>query len=357
MEERDESTTTERPAQEREDAAPAPVGARRRTHRTKPEGLAPKLLRVTALFVVLGVVFAGVSYQRARGQLSESLLGAGAQMMMMSDAERQDAPRRMVLNGQHIEFSTGIAPYTVGELLDRFESQCEEIDAGLMERLSDALARHPDPEREAHAAGTPPVLRDENGGNGYVACLDMGRQTLQFEELLERYRAFERTRDLHAIGDLRYLYAQPIGDGSRSHFVAVWTDGSMRLGDIFPDDGSDVHGDDPADVPRPPGSRRVLSAYEVGDPQRATFYQTSELDQGHLSDFYRRELAASGWQLLASDDPRAQLPDGVDPALVAMRGGRIVWLAFTTDPDGRVNAAVIETGLGEGQDDLSPARG
>lgn len=345
----DDRTETERTLAaeaelERVEREPQPVGAARRKILAKPEGRGPKILRVTMLALVIGLVFAGFSYQRARGQIGESLLGAGAQMMLMSDAERQDAPRQMVLNGQRIQFSTGVAPYSVDALLDRFEASCERIDAGLMEHVSEALAMAPDEGNERLASSGSPVIRDQNGGNGYVACLDLGREDVDMRALLARFQRFERTRDLHTIGDLRYVYAQPIGDGERSHFVALWTEGSLRLGEIFPDDGGDARGEDPADVPRPPGARRVLTAYEAGDPQRATFYQTDELDEGGLASFYRRELVASGWTLLEASDARAQLPADVRPALVAQRAGRMVWLAFTTETSGRVGAAVIETG-------------
>lgn len=323
-------------------ATAAPVGAGRRKITEKPEGLAPKIARVSALALVLAGGGVALTYDHARGQLGETLLGAGAQMMMIADADRQDAPRRMVVNGQSIHFSTGIAPVPVGQLLDRFEAVCERIDAGLMERMHEALAMHPDPDHEARAAAASPVLRDENGGAGYVACLDLGSTAVEPSELLERFRRFERTRDLHSIGDLRYVYASPMEDGERSHFVALWTEGSFRFDEVFPD-GTDARGEDPADVPRPPGARRTLSAYEEGDPQRATFYMTEALDEGGLTAFYRRELSGSGWTLLAPPDS-STWSGAVRPALVAQRGDRLLWLAFTTDFQGRVNAALIETG-------------
>lgn len=340
----DENANPEIPRDESTAPAPQPVGASRRKIQEKPEGLAPKILRVTALGVVLLAIAGAFSYQRARGQIGESLLGAGAQMMLMADAERQDAPRRMLINGQRIHFSTGVAPYSVGALLDRFQASCESIDAGLMERMQEALAMAPDPDRERIAASRSPVIRDENGGNGYVACLDLGRENVELTELLERFRRFERTRDLHDVGDLRYVYAQPMGDGSRSHFVALWTEGSLRLGEIFPEDRVDARGEDPDDVPRPPGAIRTLSAFEEGDPQRATFYQTEELDEASLASFYRRVLPQNGWTLLEDEEARSRVPADVRPALVAERGDRLVWLAFSTQPDGTVDTAVIETG-------------
>ncbi|WP_157069635.1 hypothetical protein [Sandaracinus amylolyticus] len=330
----EEPTTTE-------GATPLPVGASRRKNTEKPETLAPKIARLTVFTLVLALVVGAFTYERARGQLGEALLGAGAQMMMIADADRQDAPRRLFVNGQSIHFSTGVAPVGVDALLDRFETVCERIDAGLMERMHEALARHPDPEREAYAASASPVLRDENGGAGYVACLDLGSGNVEPRELLARFERFEQTRDLHAIGDLRYVYAAPM-EGGRSHFVALWTEGTFRFDEVFPD-GTDARGTDPEDIPRPPGARRTLSAYEEGDPQRATFYATDELDEGGLVSFYRRELASDGWTLLAPPETLVSSAS-VRPALVAQRGDRMIWLAFTTDFQGRVNTAVIETG-------------
>ena len=145
------------------------------------------------------------------------------------------------------------------------------------------------------------------------------------------------------------MYAQPLDgdpDGDRAHFVAIWTEGPLRFDQIFRETG-DALGVDPVDIPRLPGARRLLSAFESGDAQRATIYQTDELDEGAAERFYRRELSASGWTVLGEHDPRPHL-DGPRPALVVQQGARVVYLSFSTDSQGRVSTAVIETGaIGE----------
>lgn len=324
---------------------PSPVGAGRRTLKVRPEGVLPKVVRLATFLACVTCVFGVVGYRRVRGQLGESLLGAGAQMAMVDDVERQDAPRRLLLNGQEVHFSTGVSSLGVDALLDRFEARCEQLDAGLMEELQDSLARRPDPAREASAAQADgPVLRDENGGQGYVACVELGRERVPLASLLERVQRFEQSHDLHDLGDLRYLYAEPMADGERTHFVTVWTEGSLRFDAVFPEEG-DAQGSDLRHVPRPPGSRRTLSAFETGDAQRAIFYETDELDEGALGRFYRRELPGLGWTLLESPD--AARPRGagdVTPALVAQRGTQLLWMTFSTDLRGRVRAAFVETG-------------
>ncbi len=323
---------------------PKPVGSSRKKVTKKPEGRFPKVLRLMTFLIVIGAIGALTSYQRARGQLREIMLSAGAQMMLLTDAERQDDPRQMILNGQRIHFSTGVAPYPVSELLNRFESMCERIDAELMERMAETLAEQPDLAQERR---TPlrPLVRDEQDDSGYVACLDLGRDRVELGTLIERFRQFEQNRDLHTIGDLRYVYATPMADRSHTHFVAIWTEGPLRFGEMFPETG-DVLGEDPTGIPRPPGARRVLSAYETGDSQRATFYETSELDESGLDLFYRRELPTHGWRLL--EGPRTT-PSDVRPALVAEREGRMLWFAFVTHMDGSTATAIIETGQTAGE--------
>lgn len=323
-------------------SAPPLVGSSRAKITTKPEGLLPKVLRVTALFIVLGGVGLVLTYQHARGQISERLLSIGAQMMMLGEAERQDAPRELLINGQRIYLSSGMASLGVSALLDHFERRCEAVDGELMERVSEALARHPDHPSVRRVESMSPVLRENDETRGYVACLHWGIGEVGFEELLERFRRFSQSRDLHDLGDLRYLYAEKAGEGS--HFVAIWTEGSIRFDELFPETG-DAAGRDPEGVPRPPGARRVLTAREIGDPQVATIYRGSELDQGALERFYRRELPARGWTILGDEEAAAALARAdLPPGLVAMQGDRLVFIVLGTDTEGLGDAAIIETG-------------
>lgn len=328
---------------------PPPVGTERKKMALRPEGRLPKVLRVGAFTIVVGSLIAFGQYQRVRGQVSESLLGAGAQMMMLEDADRQDEPRALHVNGQVIRFSSGMVSQPMEAVLDRFELQCNRLDGGLMETLGDAFAERSDHRAAERVSELEPILREQSETSGFVACIDMGSSNADLQRMLERFRRFERSRDLADLGELRYVYAEPAGE--RTHFVALWTEGSLRFDQLFPETG-DAPGEDPADIPRPPGARRVLTAFEEGDPQRATFYLASDLDESGLESFYRRELPASGWTVLdASDDPRAQARararDG-RPALVAQHGDRTVFFALSTDDEGRGQAAVLESGEADG---------
>jgi len=330
-------------AQMDNETRPEPVGSTRRTIRQKPEGRLPKVLRLAAFSVVVlgGVLFA--LYRRAEGQLAESLLGAGSQMMMLADAERQDTPREVLVNGQRVHFSSGVAPFGSREVLDRFEARCEEVDGGVMSDIQRVMTEHGEDPRAAgrvERLGTVhPILRRDVGRNGFVACFDFGAESVGLRGVMERYHRYEQTHDLHDFGDVRYVFVEPAGE-NRTHFVAVWTEGSLRLDQLFPEEG-DAHGSDFADVPRPPGARRTLTAHEVGDDQFANVYSGSQMDEGELADFYRRELPGIGWRILDSDDPRARRLEDDRHVLIAIRGEETLFLSLTTSFDGRGNAVIV----------------
>ncbi|UJR87101.1 hypothetical protein [Sandaracinus amylolyticus] len=326
---------------------PPPVGASRKKIAERPEGLLPKIARVTATMLIVAAVLAFGAYQRVQGQLGEHLLGAGAEMMMLADATRQDTPRQLMVNGQRIFFSSGMAPMPPREVLARFEQRCEQVDAHLMAQFSEVVAEHPDAPEARRLETFRPLLREERDGVGFVACLDLGHERADVDVFVQRFRRFRQTRDLHDLGDLRYVYVEPASN-DRTHFVAIWSEGSLRFDQLMPETG-DAPGVDPTDIPRPPGARRVVSAREEGIDEVATIYQGSELEEGQLESFYRRELPAYGWRVLdPGDDPRIRPSHDVRPALVAQRGDQMVWFALSTDAQGRGTAAVVTSGEADG---------
>ena len=62
------------------------------------------------------------------------------------------------------------------------------------------------------------------------------------------------------------------------------------------------------DVPRPPGSRRLMSAAEQGEPEAAVMYGGSSMTSWELEGYYTRELPAHG-----QVEPRRPLARRHDP--------------------------------------------
>ncbi len=304
-----------------------------------PFSRARRILRrvVQALLVVLfvGVVAGGWVYHRARAQVTESLLGLGPQMMAYAGARSQDAPRDLVLNGEVIRFSSGTADRAAGEVLDFFEARCAESDGGLYEQV---LAVH---EAQPEVVPAPPdrgmALREDHGTRGYVACIDFG-SSIGFGELTARIDRYRQSGDVSDIGEMRYVFVEQaeVDGAPRTHFVAMWTTGSLSLARMFPEQG-DAPGRDIEGVGRPPSARRVLTGFERGVPYAMSVYQSRE-DEADLERFYRRTLEREGFSFLDG----ARQPDA-PRTLVAEQGERMVTIVFTTDvATGGSSAAVIE---------------
>jgi hypothetical protein len=123
-------------------------------------------------------------------------------------------------------------------------------------------------------------------------------------------------------------------------FITFWTDGQANLFDAFPARG-DAPGRDPAQLPRPPRSRRLLSAWEKDRGSSLSLYRSETMDAGALDGFYRRELMKNGWQVLDDRRPESMAAGGKS-AFLAERRGRTVFFTIVSDANGKGHASVSE---------------
>ncbi len=294
-----------------------------------------RAMQALLIAAFVAIVAGGWVYHRARAQVSEGLWDLGSQMMRFADAREQDTPRDLLLNGQVLRFSSGTALRSADEVLDFFEGRCHEADGGIEEQIQALRSGRPDVfDREAPDS---PVLREDDGHHGYVACVDFG-QSLSVTELGGRIARFNQTHDVGDIGDMRYVFVEQYEREGRTttHFVVMWTHGAFDLDRMFPEEG-DAPGRDVEGVGRPPEARRVLSSWERGQPYTISVYQARG-DEADLESFYRRSLAHEGWTLVEGDRP-----SDAPRMLVAERGERMVSVVFTTDLEhGVASAAVVD---------------
>lgn len=297
----------------------------------------PRLVRAARLstFVIcLGAISTMFYAHRVHTQYGEQLLGAGELLMRYQGAERQDQTRVMEVNGQSIHFSTGVTTDSVDAVLDSFETICQQHDGQVMEQF----ARLPRSVRGHTVRMLDPVMRYGGANGGVVICLDMGEEEVSLGELRQRVQRFEHSTDVHEIGDIRYVYVQGTDDPEVRHFITVWTDGPFRMGNMM-SDGVDAPGTDLTDVPRPPGSHRVISAAEAGYPEAAAMYTGSPMTEWELEGFYQHELPAHGWIVTPIRDDRQPLHSRV---VTAHREGQeeLLFVSLDTDEHGRGNATV-----------------
>jgi hypothetical protein len=293
-----------------------------------------KTLRVIAFASVVLMVCGGLYVRRAHSQLGEQLVDVGELLMQYDRAAHQDGTRTVLVNGQEMHFSSGMTPDDPHTVLEHFAAMCDSHDAGLVEQFT-AL-----PHRIHHRSGSflDPVYRFEGPESGVVACLDMGEEAMSMRQLGERIDRFDHSHDVHDVGDIRYVMAQPADHGG-THFVTFWTDGSFDLDQVVPRDGHDAGGTDLEGVPRPPGAYRTMSASEAGNPDAAVQYMGSSMTEWELEHYYEQQLVAAGWTLVP-------VPEEDQPTeLRFVEGTRndlseIVFVALDTDDHGLGTATI-----------------
>lgn len=278
-------------------------------------------MRLSCFLAVASAAATTAALRAARGRSLELAESVGAQLMRFAGAERQDEPRQLVVNGMILHVSSGAAERSVGEVLDHFERTCRRrVSDGFVSAASLAGVSGPAvpaaSSPEGRGAAWVPVERQEDAERGLVACLDpMGRE-LSPAAVLGALERFLETGDLAAVGELRLVFARR-GE-SRTAFLAIWTEGPTALLDAFPATG-DAPGRDVPGVPRPPRSRRILSAYEAETDPELAIYESDATAEA-TAEHYRDAMKALGYAL---DAERREPETGAD-FLGFVRDDRVV---------------------------------
>lgn len=247
------------------------------------------------LFVVtaFGLVAARVSIARA----SDLGLNFGDELMSVGESRLSgnlDADTYHVhLNGQTIESSNITTRLPMREVLDYAEAACNKHAAGLKNafgHLDKALATK---EPTEGPSGVLTVHR-EIGDRGFVFCVAPDRE-MPTAELVQRLAKVGDTGDFGRLGGIRYISVKETPLGSR--VVTAWTEGRFSVRNMFPSSG-DAPGDDFGDVPRPTGSRRVLSATVEGAPAGINGYSVKGAPNEVLTQLDAK-LVSAGWKSTA----------------------------------------------------------
>jgi hypothetical protein len=205
-----------------------------------------------------------------------------------------DSPTQTLhINGAIFRLASGSSDLTVPQLLEREAEACTgsvptEDNGPLAER---ALSMEP---------ATGQALRHLEAGRGFVACLTPHdtSDTSRDQEGESRLARFFLSMDLNELGRLRYVFAKQTDSGT--HYFAIRLEGELKLDRMFPDQG-DAPGRDLTGVPRPRGSRRVVSVFQQDRREAFVVYQAQESPR-QLSEFYRQQLRKRGWTTLQDSE-------------------------------------------------------
>jgi hypothetical protein len=243
---------------------------------------------------ILAIAF-GYCLRRAEAKLVESLRGFGDELATVGEMSPHSAPRQLMLNGVTLHVVTASTSLEVPAALDRFQSLCHSVgDLDLPATVRQKLQA----EAAETASASLGVLRSDTAEEGVLGCIDLGAGQTS-EGFLARLKDFGHDFNLKTLGQLRYAKARRHGD--KTSLVMFWTEGDMKLKEIFPKAG-DAPGRDIGGVPRPTTGRRLLSAYEDGAPYTFAAYNVTAPTTAKALDDYDHALRAQGFQTKVTKD-------------------------------------------------------
>lgn len=251
-------------------------------------------LRVAAYVAVVGGATLAILSTRANAELREQSLSLSQELLPIADL-LQDATA-LRINGEVIHFSMTVVENTnVKRVLDRVQAQCEKNPGPLAQQSLALLKSLPQSLPGSAALGelmsNLVVTRQESEGQGAVLCFS-GDGSPADPAFAEK---FAETRDLSALGRLRYVMA---GQGSTAQHeqhttrvISLWTEGQFRLESLAVPDSGDAPGSDSALIPRPPRATRLFSAETVGAPYAVRIYET-DAPEAEVLAFYDARMTA-----------------------------------------------------------------
>lgn len=255
-----------------------------------------RVLGVTRVIAYGTVVAAGLGAFAARSavaDVSEGSLRVGRDLEKLSDLLGKT--NQVTLNGEKIYFSQASSTDHVQAVLDRFQANCDEDPAMSGMDWEDLATTKVNPSKAI--GGTKlGVMRKEAQDDGVVLCFRRG-EGAESKTFVNALTEFSTTKDLSAIGDLRYVHASKGSSGTSIQIV--WTHGSFKMGNLFPPtDGSDTPGSDSAVLPRPDRSQRILTATAAQTPFAARLYVTGDGPDKAIAS-YDAKMDSAGWAIIA----------------------------------------------------------
>ena len=304
-------------------------------------------LRVGGYAVVVVTGFGACSLKTAAAHTRDSLdeMGAG----LLANASALGDSTRVTINGATMYGGARDVPLDLDAALDRIEGACRQPAATVNPNwLRDSLegplpqATPDDGSRLARIG----IDRRHGEGTGSIVCVQPSRRPEGFGSWVDGVRTFAESGDLGALGKVRYVVARPSGPHS-TLVASVWTEGTFNVRDMVGFVG-DAPGSDIAGVPRPAGSRRILSAEVVGGHYGVHSYDCAGAIGQELAA-YDKVMAHEGWERTATGLSTAKNAPAAaahldETSRAFVQRGVAILVDATTEPDGHTRIDVVEMG-------------
>jgi hypothetical protein len=250
------------------------------------------VLRLMAFIGVCAAVLLYVDYRVARASVMEKLLGIGQRMApFLDDAHGIEAPREVHMNGLRMWVAAGHTEHRTEEVR-RWYSERYAGKGSVNDVITDELKKIKMIPPTVDGLSQAQFGDDERGG---MAAIDMG-SNVTFKMILSRMHQLAAGK-IGEFGHLRYLYYERTSTGG-TRYLTIWSDDTFDLTKFLPNGSEDTPGRDLEDVPRYPGTVRVLSADERGRSAQVVVYGGPGSPDG-AEMFFAARMRTLGWQ----DDP------------------------------------------------------
>ncbi len=249
-------------------------------------------LRVAGVLVAAHVVLALFCLHRAEAAITEAFLAASRPFLSLPGMQT-GGEQSVQMNGVEFRAQSMSVPLSWRRILDAAAKQCGA--QGGIKLVPEVIKKLAAEDTEGRAQELlSGVLRLEGEGEGILVCLDADAKH-SLKDWTQNLQRFAQTHDLALFGRPRYVRVQRTSEGA-SVLLTVWAVGDLNFDHMFPK-AADAPGRDSDLLPRPPASRRLLSAQTLAGLSVASY--ESQQKPAEILEFYKSTLHATSWSVLA----------------------------------------------------------
>jgi hypothetical protein len=318
--------------------------------------LAKRSLRISLIVLVVGAVLGFGHFMTPRGSeayakvfydLGETLSSPGMPEFMKMQVD-EGAVQEVTLNGNKLFYTLYRTDKSIDTLLDYYENLYQskqrviappEARQALLKYVKNSKDRA---EHERRINETEKILNDrfirfEGKAWGGFATIVTGKEgdADYSNDMIARFRKFKKSGMATDLGDPKILVAFKDPSRGDTQYFNVWPADDFDFRNIRPRGEDDAPGGDVLDVPRPFGSRRMVSfAQEHGG---TTYEILSYRGRGTAEEVLENMVGTmldNEWAISAHvEESRQQLEDPEHVGLFSKDDGREAWISVKDEPE------------------------
>lgn len=287
--------------------------------------------RVAAYCTVVGIGVLGLGFHNAKADAMQSGLDLGRELGPLVRALPGDV-KQVSLNGQSLFIADTFFDESRKEIVDSYEAHCAAHPGEPFASLKKAADVQAAGDKRWGELAKLKSLRADGDRASMVFCFVRGDGTPP--TIAEAFNAFERTKDLGALGRVRYAYVEERPTG-KTRVLTLWTDHHFKMDHLANEGPGDVPGgEDFTDSPRPEDSRRLLTGKIEGTPYAVNVYE-SRLAPREVVERFDATMMGAGWASASPPVPGAESHGYLR--------GQVIYTVSASTEEGKTIVAVTRT--------------